>query len=223
MGIKTSQAQWEYSYFSLRTGANLSYITPQQTTAPYLLMKNQEGNYQKLFAAKELGLEPIYNFRARPFIELQFNYDFVNDKGGIVSGLNYNSFTLSQNFYLKNNSTPQFTRDITIHSIGIPLYVKFGKGIFDLQRYFFGGVQLNLNKQITVKQSTAWSDQVYIENYTSDHFINRNIQFIFGFNYMIFNVEIDYQPVNFLNKDYVNNDKIAIYSAQKDDILYLKT
>lgn len=222
LSTSTSFGQWEYTYFSLKFGTTSTYITPQQTTAPYLLLKNENGNYEKIFTAKEKGINPDYNLKNRPFGEIQINYDFENNRGGLIGAINYTSFTLSQNFYLENSSKVQLTRDLTIHSIGIPIMIKLGKGIFDYQRYFFGGIQFNFNKAITITETAAWSNKKYTQLVTNNQFLNQNFQFILGYNYLIFNIEADYLPGSFLNKNYINENKIAIYSLQKNDILYFK-
>ncbi len=221
--ISSVSAQWEYTYFAIKTGFTTTYTTPQQTTAPYIMSVNESGNYVKLFSAKELKLAPEYNLNFRPFVSFLLNYDFTNDRGGLLGGINYTSFTLSQNFYEEKNPSPQLTRNITVHSVGLPLLLKLGKGIFDMQRYFFVGAQLNLNQAITIKEMVPWSNQAYSRTVTSNQFQSQNLQFIIGFNYLVFNIELDYQPNNFLNKNYVDANNVPIYSQQKDDIIYFKT
>jgi len=222
LSINTSFGQWEYTYFSLKLGLTSTYLTPQQTTAPYLLLKNENGNFEKIFTAKEKGINPEYNFKNRPFGEIQINYDFASNKGGLIGAVNYTSFTISQNFYLENSQKIQLTRDLTIHSIGIPVILKLGKGIFDYQRYFFGGIQFNLNRALTITEAAAWSDKKYSQSVTNNQFVNQNFQFILGYNYLIFNIEADYLPGSFLNQNYLDENQIAIFSSQKKDILYFK-
>jgi hypothetical protein len=215
--------QWEYSYFAFKLGASHNFFSPQQTTAGNMVVRNENDNFIQLYTAKELNIAPKINYTADPVFEFQFHYDFQNERQGVIFAVNYSALTISQFFYTKDSEKPALRRNITLNSVGFPLIMKFGDRIFAEQRYFFAGMQLNFNHSIKIKEEVPWSVNPYIRNGEKDEFVKQSYSLILGFNYLIFNLQLNYLPNSFLNKHFVNEDLVAVYSQQKGDIFYIKT
>lgn len=192
-------------------------LSPQPDTLNNLYLNTPDGE-MRLFPSKTY-MDYIQGFN----VELHFHLDFQNDKGGVVAGIQYFSYGISAKY---ENFDKQYflISKQRVNGIGIPLLVKFGNDIFNDQRYFFAGVQYNLNIMLQTIETTT-SSNLTKTVWTKDD--NQTIQgqpvFCFGFNYMIFNIELNYMPKNFLNPEYTPRYSIKPYSVQPNNLLYLKT
>lgn len=217
-------SQWEFNYFVFKAGANHHMFSKQPEPVNSFFLHTLEG---------ELRLEPdsiftpdyVLGFQAG----LNFHFDFPSDKGGIVIGAEYLNqgvsskyVTIDQQYYLIQTHR--------INCVSFPLMLKFGKEIFDQQKYFFVGARFNVNFGMQTIDEVSWTD-IPKENYTTNNlFVNNNFGVVAGFNFLVFNFEFDFYPFTFLNKQYSYNvgttvDKFMAfpYAGQPDNIMFLQT
>ena len=220
----TAFSQFEFTYFVFRFGANHQMFSRQPDSINNLYINTTDGE-MKLLPDTTFFLDYVPGFHA----DLHFHIDFANDKGGIVAGIEYLNMGISEKYITVNDVS--LIRTFRIHSIGIPLYIKFGNRIFNKQKYFFGGLKYNINFAMQTNEKVSIQNSKYRINWNiEDEFDQNNITLFVGFNYMIFNFEFDFMPKAFLNRDYSinigdeNNSQIVKpYKGQTNRIFYIKT
>jgi len=216
-------SQWEFQYFVLKVGVNHQMYSNQPDTLNNFYINTPEGEMRAFPSEKFLDYVPGIN------AALHFHLDFQNDNGGLVAGIEYFNFGFSSKY---NNFNAEYSLISTkrIHGVGLPLMLKFGREIFNDQKYFFGGVQYNINLSLQTTETL----NIYTESkntWAKDiQFLKSQPIFCVGFNYMIFNIELDYMPKNFLNSEYTYNAgtsdfpaMIRPYSGQPKNLFFLKT
>jgi hypothetical protein len=216
--ITVVHAQSEFNYFTLRIGMNHNIFSPQPTkdfTNKYL--KSPDGEMQLTPSSSFLDYVPGYN------AGIMFHYDFESDRGGLVVGLEYSNSgisakynTLTSNYWLVETQR--------IQAIGIPAFFKFGREIFNKQKYLYIGAQYNFNRKMNEISKVGWTTTRGVRSAGKDEFQSNNIMILFGFNYMFFNVEFDYMPKSFFNIDYIDQTtNYRPYSSQPDKLFFIKT
>jgi hypothetical protein len=219
----TAFSQWEFQYFVLKVGVNHHMLSPQPDTLNNYYLSTPVGE-MRLFPS-ETYMDYVPGINA----DLHFHLDFQNDKGGVVAGLQYFNYAISAKY---ENFNQQYFLYSTyrVNGVGIPLLVKFGNDIFNDQRYFFFGVQYNLNIALQTVETTNWLTESTVVWAKDNQVIKSQPVFCFGFNYLVFNFELDYMPKNFLNPEYLKNVSssdnpvyIKPYSFQPNNLFYFKT
>jgi len=111
-----------------------------------------------------------------------------------------------------------------INAIGIPLAFKIGPKFYDKQRYGYLGAQFNFHISMKENQKVAWANSQSSKKLTPDEFKNSAMVFFVGFNWMVLNIQFDYIPGTFFNKDYISPETTNIlpYSTQADNMFFLK-
>ncbi len=216
--------QWEFQYFVIKLGMNHHAFSPQPDTDNYLFLKTFNGE-MKLYPDSIFFPDYMPGFN----IGFDFHFDFTNDMGGIIIGAHYNTYGISEK-YTTIDHNYYLIRKHRIHSVSFPLYVKFGKEIFDQQRYFTAGLKYNMNFAMQTCENVNWLDKPACTWADKNMFTNNNILLFLGFNYMIFNIELDFMPKNFLNPAYSVNvgtqkDKFIVfpYKGQPQKLFFLHT
>jgi len=220
---KISYSQWEFQYFVLKVGINHHIASPQPDTLNNLYINTPDGEMKMTPSKQYLDYVPGVN------ISLHFHLDFQNDKGGIVSGISFFNYGISAK-YENFNQKYYLYQTQRINGIGIPFFVKLGNDIFNDQKYFIFGVQYNLNLMLQTIDATNWITTKRVVQAKDNQFISGNPIFFIGFNYMIFNFQIDFMPDSFLNHEYSVNvgnteysENIQPYKNQPDNLLYIET
>ena len=220
----TAFSQWEFTYFVFRFGANHQMFSPQPDSINNFYLNTTDGE-MKLLPDTTFFMDYVPGFH----VDLHFHIDFANDKGGIVAGIEYLNMGVSEKYVTVNELS--LIRTFRMHSIGIPLYIKFGNQIFNKQKYFFGGVQYNINFAMQLVEKTSIQNTQLRYRWNLENEIEQNNLTIFiGFNFLVFNFEFDFMPKTFLNRDYTinvgdeNNPQIIKpYKCQINRIFLIKT
>ena len=219
----SAYSQWEFKYFVLRFGANHHLLSPQPDTLNNLYLDTYDGE-MRLFPDTAYFFDYVPGYHAG----LHFHFDFSNDMGGIVAGVEYQNSGISEK-YVTSQGGYSLVRTHWVHSVGFPLYIKFGREIFDQQKYLFAGVKYNINFAMQTREKVSWAIEPRTTWYSENQFAQNNIVILLGFNFLIFNLEFDFMPSTFLNKEYAiggggpNPQTIKPYSSQKDRIFFIKT
>lgn len=215
----------EFQYFVIRAGANHNYIYFQPDKSTDRFMKTPYGE-MPMVADNEVNNAPIYQSYGPGFVfDLYFHFDFKSDKSGIVLGAEYGSNQVAAQ-YFSQNMDYSMVEQFRVHSVSVPLFIKFSDEIFDRQKYGFIGVKYHHHLKLKHKQTVQWdeiSSKEFVTWEDTDMLADYNLEFFAGFNYSIFNFEVSYMPQPFLNKDYVVNETYTPLADQKGNIISLKT
>ncbi len=220
----SAYSQWEFNYFVLKIGMNHHLLSAQPENSEAMFLHTVEGDFQ---LHPDSAFFPDYV----PGIQagLNFHFDFTNDKGGIIIGAEYLNAGISSK-YSTDNKKYSIIQTHRINSVSVPLLVKFGNEIFNQQRYFTAGIRFNFNFGLNTIEQASWTD---IKRTTYDDqlvFVNNNLVFVAGFNFLLFNMEFNFFPQTFLDKQYSTNlgsntDKFIIqpYKYQPDNLMFIQT
>ncbi len=213
-----SQKWGEYQYFVLRVGMTHNLLSGTPGTFDNKFLKTPKGEIQ-LKPVSSIGYIPAWH------IDLYFHYDFSSDKAGIIFGIEYNNGGVSTEYEtISNNYT--LVEKFRANKIAVPLLLKFGREIFDDQRYIFVGVQYNLNLMLSKTEKVSWINDPLKSKGNIEELRRDNLSFIIGFNYMIFNIQLEYMPQNFLNKDYeitFDNINYKPFENINQNLFFIKT
>ncbi|MBN2662501.1 MAG: hypothetical protein JXR68_02525 [Bacteroidales bacterium] len=217
-------AQWEFNYFVLKVGANHHMFSPQPKGTSTMYVNTPDGEYR---------LEPDSTFISDYVpgfqVGLNFHFDFSNDMGGIIIGAEFQNKGISAK-YLTISKEYNLLQTHRVNSISVPFFVKLGKEIFDQQRYIFGGVRFNVNFGLLTIDKVNWITEPRMSYSKDKFFVNNNINFALGVNFLIFNVEFNFYPDTFLDKLYsqnvgTENDPfwVKTFENQPDKLMFLQT
>jgi len=206
----------EYRYASIRLGYNQGFsMQPGFYANKYLSTPN--GEMQLTPVDSYLGYTPGF------VADLYYHIDFPTDNAGVMVGLEYNNYGVSSK-YETINGAYNMVETHRINAIGVPLAFKIGPKFYDKQTYGFLGAQFNFNISMNENQKVSWNDTPSSVKLTSDEFANTNMAFFVGFNWMVVNLQFDFVPGSFFNKEYVvpESTNILPYSTQTDNMYFLK-
>ena len=208
--VTISQAQWEYNYFVIRAGLTNQFINPQPKESNGLYLNTLEGDYRlipdtSVFFKYNLGFN----------VGLDFHFDLRNDMGGFIIGAGYMNYVFSNKFITPDKDY-YLIRTMTMHSISFPIFIKFGYHIFQYQQYFFIGARVNWNFALDISEEVNWSSTIKTHTYYKGYFVPYNPVVMAGFNFLFFNIEADFMPESFLNKD------LSINVGTAGDPYYIK-
>ena len=205
----------EYQYFSLRFGYSQGFSTqPGYNENKYL--KTPDGEMQLKPVDSYLGYTP--GFVANLF----YHFDFPTDNAGIMAGVEYNNYGVASKYETVNGKYSVVERN-KINAIGIPLAFKIGPKFYDKQTYGYLGAQFNYHLSMNVNQKVSWLQTSSSAKLTPDEFAKTATVFFVGFNWMVLNIQFDYIPGTFFNKEYIMPEtNITPYSAQTDNMFFLK-
>ncbi len=202
--------QWEFNYFVVKAGITNQFVNPEPSSVNGLYLNTYEGNLSLIpDTSFNLQYNHGYNFG------LDFHFDWQNDMGGFIIGAEYMEYAFTNRFV-----TPGYDyyllRTFRMHSVSFPVFIKFGYEIFNLQRYAFAGVRFNWNFAMTISEEVSWTAVIKRQS-APDEFFNRyNYVLMGGINFLFFNIEVDYLPGSFLNKNY------QINAGTAEDPYYIK-
>ena len=219
-------AQSEYTFFTIRGGANHNLFSPQPTDfTPYVFMDTPSG-HMAMYPSNSDALaskEKYVDYSISQYAEMLYHYDLKNDKYGIVFGIQYSSTSFSNkylarpgNFLLQDVQAtsiyPQLAdywmiERFTVTSIGLPVFMKIGsqKDFYLEQKYMYFGFQYNLNMKMFQVQEVGWNSKKNIKA-ADDLMKGGNVLLMLGYNYKIFSLEFDYMIGSLVKNNYVVND-----------------
>lgn len=192
-------SQWEFNYFAIKGGAihNFYSLKPAPTETFYL--KTPDGYWK---------LKPDTNFYSDYVlggnIQLDFHIDMPNDKLGFIFGLSLQNKGYQTKFLTTNNEYFLY-QTYRITSVSFPAYIKFGKEIFDLQHYGFIGARFDINLGLLITDKASYSAVPKTLLVAESYFTNNNLAIVAGYNFFIFNFELDFYLSNFMNPNYEIN------------------
>ncbi len=217
-------SQWEFNYFVFKAGANHHMLSPQPQKNNTMFISTPEGEY-RLTPDTTFFTDYVPGFQAG----LNFHFDFTNDMGGIVIGAEFQNKGISAK-YKTIRGDYELLQTHRINSISIPFFVKLGNEIFNQQKYFFGGVRFNVNFGLYTLDEVNWITEPKSTYNKKENFVNNNIAFLLGFNFLIFNFELNFYPNTFLDKLQTENIGSANdpywvnkYENQPDKLFFLQT
>ncbi|NPA68846.1 MAG: PorT family protein [Chlorobi bacterium] len=221
-----SFAQWdsEYDYFSLKFGATNTMFTSQPDTLlnKMLVAKNGYDQYQ-LFPETDFNLNYVPGYYAS-FI---YNHDLKNNNAGVSLGVDYRMYGTAADYY--TNSIPEYTYKETykVSQIAVPVYIRYGKRFYEKQKYIYGGVSFNYNISVYKTEEVSYTESSKNIDVTKDALKSANVSGIAGFNYMFFNVELNYVFGGFLSEDYTeimdDGAEVTPYAGQPGSAFFIKT
>jgi len=219
-------AQWnsEYDYFTLKFGATNTVFSGQPDTLlnKVLVAKNGYDQY-RLFP------DTGFNFNYVPgyYGSFIYNHDLKNNNVGVSLGIDYRMYGIASNYYTE--SIPEYTyREVyKVSQISVPAYIRYGKKFYEKQKYIYGGISFNYNLFLSKTEQAGYSESGKTIEISKESLKKSNISAIAGFNYMFFNVEVDYIIGNFLSKDFTmdlaDGSTIKPYEGQPKNNLMIKT
>ena len=216
-GQVAAQKFGEYQYIVFKAGINNNFAITGTKAYDNRYLMSPTGNVR---------LEALNQFNYTPGgqIGLQYHYDFKSDQGGIIFGLMYENYGIAAS-YKTIDDQYTLTERHKMHAVTIPAFVKFGVEIFDQQSYGYAGVQYNLNIALMEIQSVDWEPtRRYI--LPKEQMRPENFTFVLGYNYLIFNIELNYLPQNFFKTDYevdINDNIITPFEVQPNNLIYVKS
>ncbi len=193
-------SQWgEFNYFVIRLGVTHQFLNPAPLSSNGLFINSYEGDrYLIPDTNKFLKYNGGFN------VGLDFHFDWHNDMGGFIIGAEYYNFSVTNKF-VSASSDDYILRTLTIHSVSFPIFVKFGYEIFNLQRYAFLGARFNWNLQLDISEEASWNSELRTQSHRDQIMHQYNYVIMGGINFLFFNVEADFFPQTFLNKNYQIN------------------
>jgi len=214
-------SQSEYRYFVFRIGANHNFLSSQPKTSLNRYLDVEGIGNLKLVPAMEATNSRYIDYNFNVVADIYLHYDLTGDRMGLVLGGEYatNSITAK---YISTDGKYWVEETFKAQSIGIPFFIKMGKDIYDAQRYFFVGGQYNINFDLTEKQ-TNWADKTYTLTKQGQKLRKGTITAFIGFNFLIFNLQLDYTPHFFLNADYTDADGLKPYKDYTGGYFSFKT
>ncbi len=227
ISFNIARSQWEFQYFDLKLGITHHALSKQPDSLNNFFLKTPDGQMRLSPSEKYFDYVPGIN------AGLHFHIDFQNDKGGFIIGAEYFNMGISSKYEFINedyNIDYSLTSTKRIHGMGLPIYIKFGDEIFDRQMYGFAGMQYNINISLQTVEQVNWLTEkrsIWVKN---NEFLKNNKVFFIGFNYMFFNIELDYMSANFLNPNHLVNVgstdtpvNVSPYKVQPKSLLFMKT
>ena len=212
----TAQFLGEYRYFGLKIDFRHSFGSPHQIGELQRFIETSNGSEQ-LISKDKFHRNYCFSIGSG----LVFNYDFKNDYFGIVTGIQYSNYRYKSTYYT-SISDYKLKEINSIHSFGIPLYIKLGKKLYRNQRYITIGIQYDYN--FCLKQKlTDWEENEIKRKGLQAELNKFTPMFFIGFNYKFLNIEIDYHPKSFHNKNYIDTTGYLPYNKGNGGFIFIKT
>ncbi len=214
LSLQAFSQKSEYQYFSLRLGYSQGFSgQPGFMANKYL--NTPAGEMQLTPVDSYIGYMPGF------VGNLYYHFDFPTDMAGIMFGVEYNNYGVSSKYETVNGAYTMIEQH-RINAIGVPIAFKMGPKFYKKQRYGYLGAQFNYNLDMKVNQKVSWTNTASSAK-VSEALNSTSMGFFVGFNWMVLNIQFDYMPGSFFNKDYILPDNnITPYATQADNMYYLK-
>jgi len=209
----------EYRYFALKTGLSHNYNFMGNKNNENVLMTTPIGDMKKIASG--------INYIPGVFLDLNYHIDMKSDKYGIVLGLDLQNSGFCVKYATKLGEY-KLTDQFRVQSVGIPIFFKFGgRNIYINQQYLFVGVQYNFYLVSQNIQKPNWQNKRYYHTLTNESRKSGVAAFL-GFNYFIYNFQLEFWPVNYINSEYteqrgLNNANYQPYKNLPKFNYFIKT
>ena len=106
-----------------------------------------------------------------------------------------------------------------------PAAFKFWPKLYRNQQYIYVGVKYSFNLSVTTVQTVSWEEAAVTGKIDAEQFRRSNVGFFLGFNYLAFNIQLDYVPGNLFNMDYIDETVSSkpLYLGQPDKMFFIST
>jgi len=198
-----AQIDTEYNYFSVSAGLINSFgsFHKRGESFKFILTNN---NTEELISKNRFHFS--YNLSLNGGV--YFHHDLKNNNWGVVTGLNYQNYIFNSVYYTSVSDIK--VKEITkTNSFSLPVYVKYGKNIYEKMNYSFFGVQLNYNYSLKqtfkskIQLPEVKFDKIFYNQFTPSFFI--------GYNYLFINMKFEYHLVSFIDIDFIDNGNNLIF------------
>ena len=221
-----SFSQWnsEYDYFSLKLGAAHTMFTPQPDALANKMLVSKDGLDNYLVVPDDgfnLNYVPGY------YGTFMYNHDLKSNNAGVSLGIGYKTYGISANYHSISLPTEFKLREVYhVSQVSIPFYIKYGKKFYETQKYFYGGASYSYNLFFSKSDYVSYTKLARTTQPTNyKEILNKSsIAAVLGYNYMFFNLELNYAFGNFLSKSYTDDVlNIQPFIGQPQGALIIKT
>jgi hypothetical protein len=209
----------EYRYWAIKTGITHNYNFFAGRDNLDVMLRTVDGD---MFKTAEGSL----NYIPGGSVNLFYHMDSKTDKYGFIIGLEAqnNGF---RSRYVSVNKNYWIVDQYRVQAVGLPFIFKFGgSNIYINQKYFFIGIEYNYYIVSQNIQRASWNSQIYSHALSTNEKSKSGVASFFGFNYNIFNFQIEFWTSNFINPDYivlVDGTSLKPYSHIPGYNFFLKT
>ncbi len=134
-----------------------------------------------------------------------YNLDAKNDKWGLVLGLEVQNNGYQSSYKTTNpENTYRATDRYRTTAIGLPIYLKLGdRNIYRNQSYAIVGFQYNYYLYVQNVNTANWTTQRFSRLLAGEEKRGSGVSFFLGYNYNIYNVQLEYWFTNYVNRKYI--------------------
>lgn len=202
----------EYRYIGFKFNANHNISLPPLDNN-YVLIKSPYGDLLKTS-------NEIFSYTPGGGGSIVFNFDFKNEKAGIVIGVDVQNIGF-KNHYASKSGNFLVTNQYRTLQVGVPLLIKFwGTNIYKNQSYMTLGIQLNQYFMTKNIQTSSWNTQMYVGNIAKEELKKSSISAMLGFNYNIYFFNLQLNSSNFVNPEYMTQTAEGNVSPYKHFNIY---
>ena len=215
----------EYKFWAMKIGMTHTFLDRQPEKFDYFFVKRLTGDVKFVPADSYMGYVPgVYGGLYR-------NFDFHNNKNGLVFGLEVNNFGISSKYIAENSSTEDPAYLIESFKVTQGSFISYFKmwNNYNSMRYLYVGAKFDYNFLIYKTEQVSW-DKSTVKRIQLDktNVLNFNVTPVIGFNWSFFNFEVTYPIGGFLNTDaekslYLNTVSVKPLSGQPKHIFIFRT
>lgn len=191
----------EYRYWNFVLGLNHGFGSSMGGQNDQLFLHTPKGDYHQ----EKKGFTYTPGFHAG----LVYNYDFLSNKSGILAGIEVSNYGF-QNKYQSINTNDYAKETFRSLAITVPIVYKFNTiDIYRDMQYLFIGVKVNYNLMVSRGQKGSWGgDNKFGQKLDGEGKNGLSCAATVGFNTGLFNFNVNYMFMDFVNPDFVDeNDK----------------
>ncbi len=187
----------EYRYFGIKTSIihNISFPLKNNNN---ILIKSPYGDmlkHHRMFATYTPG----------GAFSVVYNFDFKNDKAGLVLGAEFKNFGYS-NYFVSDTLDFKVNQQLRVYSVGIPIYLKFStNNIYKNQLYGTFGFRYDFFFLAQSMNKASWNEQLFIKDIENNASKSSAFSITAGFNYNIYFIRLSLLTSNFIAKDFSTN------------------
>jgi len=137
---------------------------------------------------------------------------------GIVTGINLHQKSFTYEY--KGSTNSNFSESFKLTSLGIPLYLKYGKNFFPEMRYLYLGAKCNFNLGLNRQANFNIKEKTRLDksSYTFSDF-----SYSLGVNRKFINIKIEYQPSTVFRSNVDNSVLYPLFYNEKENYFGIKT
>lgn len=197
--IKKKKSEYRYGSLKLFLVSNYHAASINNKN---LLLKTPEGDMKQAIAGSfdyvpGLAFSYLYNLDAKEDSRDQLLW-------GVVFGLEAQTNGFQTTYKTPNDANNYRATDrYRATAISVPIYVKLGgRNLYRDQSYVTIGASYNYLLFVQNINTASWTDQRYSRLLTPDEKSNSAFSVFLGFNFNIYNIQLEYWPTNYINSEY---------------------